>query len=169
MSNIDIYNFMVRLLIYIDNNISNESVIVNKSKLGKEAIFNKEISKGIVLRIVNDGTYSIGGNATKEQKENYINELKEITNDSRFRAWEVKDFIYTIIDAIEESIENSTRNDGIKDGTYGILDMSEQEILEELEQDMKKVPNKENKDDKFPKGRPSIVFNAIKGTYHTGW
>ena len=121
------------------NTITDKSITVEKSKLGKEAIFNEEISEGIVFRIVNDGTYSIGGNATKEQKEDYIKELKEIINDSSVGDLELKDFIYTIIDAVEESIENSNRNEEIKDGKYKISNLSEGKILKDLNKKMKKV------------------------------
>ena len=132
-------NTIIDLMNKIDEKISDKSITVEKSKLGKEAIFNEEISEGIVFRIVNDGTYSIGGNATKEQKEDYIKELKEIINDSSVGDLELKDFIYTIIDAVEESIENSNRNEEIKDGKYKISNLSEGKILKDLNKKMKKV------------------------------
>ena len=132
-------NTIIDLMDKIDEKISDKSITVEKSKLGKEAIFNEEISEGIVFRIVNDGTYSIGGNATKKQKEDYIKDLKEIINDSSVGDLELKDFIYTIIDAVEESIENPSRNEEIKDGKYKISNLSEGKILSDLNKKMKKV------------------------------
>ena len=86
-------------------------IVVDNLEYGKKAIYNKEMSNGIIIRLVNDGTFSIGGNVSKQQKQEYINDLKKLLNHT---IVPYGDEIYPIINAIEKSIEEPDRDKEIK-------------------------------------------------------
>lgn len=84
--------------------------------LGREAIYSRTLTNGIVLRLVNDASYSIGGDATEEQKRAFITSLQELINDNSGEvSQEIKDAIYPIMDAVELSIEDPQRDAEIQD------------------------------------------------------
>lgn len=158
-------------------------IVVDNLEYGKKAIYNKEMSNGIIIRLVNDGTFSIGGNVSKQQKQEYINDLKKLLNHT---IVPYGDEIYPIINAIEKSIEEPDRDKEIKNADsirfasfepfeLKVPDNSESSESEETSNSPETPENSESSESEEtsnspetpepPTGKLSIVFDAIKGTY----
>lgn len=161
----DIYRELDYILSEIDEILREKEIVVDSSEYGKKAIYKSEMLNGIIVRLVNDGTFSIGGNVTKQQKQEYINDLKKIIRDNYMETTEYGDDIYTIINAIERSIEEPDRDKEIEDADnirYATNEPFELKIPENSESeetpDSPETPTP-------PVGKLSVVFDAVKGTY----
>lgn len=182
----DIYRELDYILSEIDEILREKEIVVDSSEYGKKAIYKSEMLNGIIVRLVNDGTFSIGGNVTKQQKQEYINDLKKIIRDNYMETTEYGDDIYTIINAIERSIEEPDRDKEIEDADnirYATNEPFELKIPENSEseetQESSETPDNpeppENSESEEtpdspetptpPVGKLSVVFDAVKGIY----
>lgn len=79
---------------------------------GNQVVYSRTLSNGIELNLLNDASYSISGTGTEEEKRAFLASLEEIASDNSGEVSdEIKNAIYPIIDAVENSIENPEREE----------------------------------------------------------
>lgn len=111
--------------------------------MGNQVVYTKNLSNGIDLRLLNDGSYSIGGNATEEEKRNFIASLEGLVNENSGEvSQEIKDAIYPIIDAVEISIENPERDSSIEEETVSSKESGKEQ--EETQEEDSKTGSKDD-------------------------
>ena len=80
--------------------------------VGNQVVYSRTLSNGIELNLLNDASYSISGTGTEEEKRAFLASLEEIASDNSGEVSdEIKNAIYPIIDAVENSIENPEREE----------------------------------------------------------
>ena len=112
---------------------------------GNQVVYTRTLSNGINLRLLNDASYSIDGDATEEEKRAFITSLEELIADNSGEvSQDIKNAIYPIIDAVEISIENPER---------GEQNQTQNEEQEEQEQEKEKQEDNDGKNEDDSDGK----------------